>query len=88
MGTIFQVLSLISKATNRADFPHRGCDFEKFSSLKPGIMITEDIQQVAVFLSKIEDEGPGLLGDMQQVNADKVVEHPACCRGVEARFPF
>ncbi len=51
-------------------------------------MITEDIQQVAVFLSKIEDEGPGLLGDMQQVNADKVVEHPACCRGVEARFPF
>jgi hypothetical protein len=58
-----------------SDIPHGGSDFGEYSSIKPGIPITQALEQVQVLLSEVEDD-IGLTRNIQDMNANKVVEYP------------
>ena len=50
-------------------------DCGAYSSVKPGIPLSQQLEQVLVLRSQVHDDGP-LLRDTQYMHADKVVEHP------------
>jgi hypothetical protein len=45
-----------------SDIPHRGADCGEFSSVKPGILIAQELKQVLVLFRQVEHDGPLLWG--------------------------
>ena len=43
--------------------PHRGSDFGEYSSVKPGIPMTQELEEVLVLFRQVEHDGP-LLRDV------------------------
>ena len=65
------------------DIPHREPDLKAFLSIKPSIPLAQELEQVLVIVGQIENH-ESLARDEEHMNPHEVVEHPACCWGLDA----
>ena len=66
-----------------ADIPQREPDVDAFLSIKPGIPLAQELEQVLVLVGQIENH-ESLARDEEHMNPHEVVEHPACRRILDA----
>jgi len=66
-----------------ADIPHREPDWGAFLSIKPGIPLAQELEQVLVLVGQIQNH-ESLSWDVEHMNPHEVVEHPACGRVLDA----
>ena len=71
---------------DRADIPHREPDLDAFLSIKPGIPLAQELEQVLVLVGQIQNH-EALSWDIEHMNPHEVVEYPACGRVLNA-FAF
>src|SRR5215470_2768631 len=64
-------------ATSIPDIPHRGPDFGEFLSVKPFIPLAQELEEVLVLVGQIQNH-EALPRDVQHMNPNEVVKHPAC----------
>jgi hypothetical protein len=76
----------ITQNYTKYDIPLGGPDFGEFLSVKPHISLSQELKQVQVLLREVEDD-IGLSRETQDMNPNKVVEHPPC-GGVLDTFAF
>src|SRR5262249_35697598 len=69
--------------THGAAIPHRGPDLDAFVSIKPRIPFSQELEQVLVLVSQIENH-ESLSGDVEHMNPHEVMEYPACGRVLDA----
>src|SRR5262245_6713734 len=60
-----------------SDIPHRGPDFGEFLSVKPFIPLAQELEEVLVLVGQIQHH-EALPRDVQHMNPNEVVKHPAC----------
>jgi hypothetical protein len=65
------------------DIPHRGSEFGALLSIKPGIPLAQELEEVLVLVSQMQHH-ESLSRDVEHMNPHEVVEHPACRRGLDA----
>src|SRR5215475_14948762 len=62
---------------DKTDIPHRGPDFGEFLSVKPFIPLAQELEEVLVLVGQIQHH-EALPRDVQHMNPNEVVKHPAC----------
>ena len=75
---------LFADVTDGAVIPHRDPDFGEFLSVKPFIPFSQEVQEVLVLVSQIQNHEP-LSWEVEHMNPHEVVEHPSCGRVLDAR---
>ena len=74
---------LIEINSGKPDIPHRGPDFGEFLSIKPCIPLAQELEEVLVLVGQMQNY-ESLSRNVEHMNPHEVVEHPACCRVLDA----